>query len=268
MNDGRTARVGLAGQDKEGLQMVDEPITQRITSDLRKQIEDGTLGPGALVPSEVEVAQGYSVSRQTARAALQRLEHEGLVVVRPRRGRIVRKFRPIVRNGTARLADTTWTIGQSIWAAETEGRDLIVDDVRVREEEAPERIAQVLDLPAQDRRVLIRSRRYILDGKPVLVSSSYLPAELVSGSAIAQPDTGPGGTYARLKDLGHAPAHFREDLRARMPEPAEARDLELPPGTPIVEIARTAYEADGRVVEVNEMIADASAYIFRYDFDA
>jgi GntR family transcriptional regulator len=53
-----------------------------------------------------------------------------------------------------------------------------------------------------------------------------------------------------------------------MPEPAEAARLGLPPGTPVVDIVRTAYAADRRVVEVNEMIADASSYVFRYDFDA
>ncbi len=42
----------------------------------------------------------------------------------------------------------------------------------------------------------------------------------------------------------------------------------MPPGTPVVEITRTAYTAEGRVVEVNEMTADAGAYIFRYDFGA
>jgi len=47
-----------------------------------------------------------------------------------------------------------------------------------------------------------------------------------------------------------------------------ARTLSFPPGTPVVEITRTAYTADGTAVEVNEMTADAVAYIFRYDFAA
>jgi GntR family transcriptional regulator len=34
----------------------------------------------------------------------------------------------------------------------------------------------------------------------------------------------------------------------------------------VVEIVRTAYTEAGRPVEVNEMVADASAYVFRYDF--
>ena len=63
-------------------------------------------------------------------------------------------------------------------------------------------------------------------------------------SALA--DTGPGGTYARLGDLGHAPARFREDLRARMPAPEETERLELAAGTPVVDIIRVAADADGR----------------------
>src|SRR5215472_17029192 len=70
-------------------------MTQRITADLRRQIERGTLGPGALLPSEPEVARMYGTSRQTARTALQVLERDGLVVVRPRRGRIVRNTQRI-----------------------------------------------------------------------------------------------------------------------------------------------------------------------------
>jgi hypothetical protein len=51
-----------------------------------------------------------------------------------------------------------------------------------------------------------------------------------------------------------------------MPETDETERLAIPPGTPVV--ARTAYTTDGEVVEVNEMAADASSYVFRYDFDA
>jgi DNA-binding GntR family transcriptional regulator len=44
--------------------------------------------------------------------------------------------------------------------------------------------------------------------------------------------------------------------------------LQLPPGTPVVEITRTEYAADGTPVEVNEMTADAGSYVFRYEFAA
>jgi GntR family transcriptional regulator len=101
----------------------------------------------------------------------------------------------------------------------------------------------------------------------VLLSRSWLPARIASGTSIAQPDPGPGGIYARLADVGHAPARFREDLRSRMPQPEEIERLAIVLGTPVVDICRVAVTADGTPVEVNEMTADASAYVFRYEFD-
>lgn len=59
--------------------------------------------------------------------------------------------------------------------------------------------------------MIVRRRRFVLDGKPVLLSTFCLPAALVAGTAITRPGTGAGGTYARLAELGAAPVRFRED---------------------------------------------------------
>ncbi|EFF91030.1 regulatory protein KorSA, GntR-family transcriptional regulator [Streptomyces sp. e14] len=119
-----------------------------------------------------------------------------------------------------------------------------------------------------DAAVCVRSRRFVLDDKPVLLSTSYLPADLVAGSAITQEDTGPGGTYARLAELGCKPVHFREEIRSRMPSQEEASRLQLSMGTPVIMICRTAFADEGRPVEVNEMTLDSAAYVLEYDFDA
>ena len=80
---------------------------------------------------------------------------------------------------------------------------------------------------------------------------------------------GPGGTYACLAELGHAPAHFREDVRARMPSSRRSKRSVFPRvGRPIVDIVRTAYTDAGMAVEVNEMTLGACADILRYDFSA
>jgi GntR family transcriptional regulator len=36
----------------------------------------------------------------------------------------------------------------------------------------------------------------------------------------------------------------------------------------VVLVARTAFDADGVAVEVNEMVLDSSAYVLEYGFDA
>ena len=179
-------------------------------------------------------------------------------------------IRPIVRDGISRLGRPTWPSGASVWQADASGRDLAVDQVEVSEVAAadiPGHIRLLLDLPDAAAAVL-RSRRYVLDGKPVLLARSWLPAAIAAGTRITHPDTGPGGIYARLADAGHAPARFREDIRARMPLPGEAERLQVAAGTPVVEISRVALDAGGNPVEVNEMTADAAAYVFRYEFDA
>lgn len=243
-----------------------QPKYLQIAADLRESIASGEYAPDARLPGENELMTTYQVARETARKALAQVINEG--VATPRRGvgvfvRTLRAQRP--RDAVRRLSQASWPMGKSVWDGETGDRDFAVDSIRVQEEDAPDHAALLLQL-VEGERVIVRSRRYLLDGRPVLLSRSYLPAALASGSAITYTDTGPGGIYARLRELGHPPVQFREDLRARMPEPGEVGELELAAGTPVVEIVRTAYTEDGRPVEVNEMVADASAYVFRYDF--
>jgi GntR family transcriptional regulator len=208
----------------------------------------------------------HGVARATARQALAQLVNWGLAEARKGSGIYVRDFRPIVRAGIARLGGSTWPSGISVWDTETVGRDLAVDQLEVAHVDAPDHVRRLLGLTGEAG-VVLRSRRYVLDGKPVLLSRSWLPSRIAEGTAIAQPDSGPGGVYARLAEVGHAPARFREDLRSRMPGPEEIERLVIAPGTPVVDICRVALDADGTPVEVNEMTADSSGYVFRYEFD-
>ncbi len=243
------------------------PKYQRIADALREAIQAGEYGSGDRLPGENDLMATYDVARMTARQALGVLQNEGLVESRKGAGVFVRDFKPLRRRGIQRLSRDQWGSGRSIWSADIGERTLVVDQVEVFETEAPERIAQVLDIePGAP--TCVRSRRFVLDEKPVLVSTSYLPAELVAGSAITQEDTGPGGTYARLAELGYKPVHFREEIRCRMPSQAEASRLNLSMGTPVIMICRTAFADEGRPVEVNEMILDSASYILEYDFDA
>jgi GntR family transcriptional regulator len=240
---------------------------RQIADQLRAGIDSGEYPPGSRLPGENDIIRDHGVARATARQALGQLVAWGLAEPRKGSGIYVRDFKPIIRDGIRRLGSSTWPSGQSIWSADSEGRQLAVDQLEVTEARPPAHISHLLGLSEGDSAVL-RSRRFVLDGKPVLLSRSWLPATIAAGTEIAQPDPGPGGIYARLADLGHAPTRFREDLRSRMPKPEESERLEIAAGTPVTDIIRVAADANGTTVEVNEMTADASAYVFRYDFSA
>ncbi|MGW4445057.1 GntR family transcriptional regulator [Streptomyces sp. NPDC004682] len=243
------------------------PKYQRIADTLREAIQSGEYGPGDRLPGENELMAAHGVARMTARQALSVLRDEGVAEARKGAGVFVRAFRPLRRRGIQRLSQEQWGSGRSIWSADIENRALEVDQVTVSEETAPDHISAVLDLSGDDT-VCVRRRRFVLDDKAVLLATSYLPMSVVAGSAITQEDTGPGGTYARLAELGHKPVHFREEIRSRMPSKDEAARLSMSAGTPVILICRTAFADEGRPVEINEMTLDAASYILEYDFDA
>lgn len=244
-----------------------QPKYQRIADALRAAVQAGEYEPGDRLPGENDLMATYEVARMTARQALGVLQSEGIAESRKGAGVFVRDYRPLRRRGIQRLSRAQWGEGRSIWSADTDDRTLVVDQLRVTEEAAPARIAGVLGTEAGEA-TCVRRRRFVLDGKPILLATSYLPASIVTGSAITQEDTGPGGTYARLAELGFKPVHFREEVRSRMPAQSEADQLGLATGTPVILICRTAFADEGRAVEVNEMTLDAASYILEYDFDA
>ncbi|MEV7275093.1 GntR family transcriptional regulator [Streptomyces sp. B27] len=241
------------------------PKYQRIADDLKAAIEAGTYGPGDRLPGESALATQYDVAPLTARQALKILRTEGLVETKRGAGARVISFRPIRRHGIQRLKRDHWAAGKTIWSADEE-RPVTID-VRVDTVTAPAHIAEMLALAAEET-VCARSRRFVLADRTVMLSTSYLPLALVSGTSIMRVDTGEGGTYARLAELGYAPAHFREEIRCRLPLANEAEMLGMPLERPVVKVCRTAYDANSRAVEVNEMTMDSAAYVLEYAFDA
>jgi GntR family transcriptional regulator len=68
----------------------DRAVFRQLADNLRSQIESGALGPGDPLPSELRLAQEFSISRTTVRQAIAQLRTEGLVSVERPRGTFVR----------------------------------------------------------------------------------------------------------------------------------------------------------------------------------
>lgn len=253
----RDKEDGLATRKRGG------PGYEAIADSLRARIESGELPPGAVVPGENEIIADFGVGRETAYRALRLLREEGLTESRQGAPTRVRKYEPIRRSANKRLSSGVWGAGASMWSVDVRDENPEVFDLTVDRIEAPPRVAESLGVPRATP-VVRRSRGYRLQKKPVLWATSYLPAEIADGTRIAEPDTGEGGIYARLAELGYRPEVFKEEVRARMPRPAERARLELGPGTPVITLVRTAATADGRVVEINDMILDAGSYVLDY----
>ncbi|MFD0468171.1 GntR family transcriptional regulator [Nonomuraea thailandensis] len=173
----------------------DRPVFKQIADHLREAIERGSLEPGAKVPSEATLMAHYGVARMTVRSALQLLQSEGLTVAEHGRGVFVRSRPPVRRLASDRFARRHRDRGKAAFIVETEeaGGKPSVDSIQISEMDASADVAKRLGLAAQDR-VVVRSRRYLINGHPVETAVSYLPAAIAGGTRIAEPDTGPGGS--------------------------------------------------------------------------
>jgi GntR family transcriptional regulator len=247
----------------------DRAVYKQIADHLRDAIARGRLQEGEQLPSETQLMEHYGVARMTVRNALRILLDEGITTAEHGRGVYVRSRPPVRRLASDRFAQRHRKEGKAAFLAESEqvAATPLVDLIKVSEAQPPAEIADRLKLP-DGAPVVTRSRRYSLDGRPVETAVSYIPADLARGTPIAEPNPGPGGIYARLEDAGHILERFNEEVSARMPTPDEARTLALPPGVPVFRLVRTAYDSDGRAVEVCDTIMAADAYLLAYDLPA
>lgn len=55
------------------------PAYEQVATELERQILDGVLQPGQVLPAETELAEKFGVNRSTVREGIRRLESEGLV---------------------------------------------------------------------------------------------------------------------------------------------------------------------------------------------
>src|SRR5256886_16924345 len=91
---GRAADAGEAGRV---MGAATDPVYLRVLEDLRAQIRDGVLEPGARVPSRNGIIARYGVGETAAKHALQVLATEGLIEARAGSGSYVRRVPAVSR---------------------------------------------------------------------------------------------------------------------------------------------------------------------------
>jgi GntR family transcriptional regulator len=234
-------------------------VYQRIADDLRTQILSGDLGPGSLLPSEAELVRQYGSSRGPVRQAINLLRSEGLIDSHQGRGVFVRRRPARRRLSIDGVADAAREVQES--AEEIGGR---LEVRRFAPIAAPTEVAERLELPT-GARVLARSFRFIVEGRPVQLSDSYLPYDLVKGTPVEDPENEPwpSGTLAQLRSLGVEIRDITEEVATRTPTPDEMQELGLRPGTPVFEVTRTIHAID-RPVVTSRLVIAGDRYVLSY----
>ena len=117
--------------------------------------------------------------------------------------------------------------------------------------------------------LVLRRRRFEVDGHPMQLVDGYYLASLAEGTALMGERRIQGGAHAELEGPGlrkHL-SRFVEELELRMPTPAESNALLVPPGVPVARVIRTAHDVSGEPVEVLVSVVPGDRHRFVYEID-
>ena len=235
-----------------------DAVYLRVLEDLRAQIRDGVLGPGARVPSRNGIIAKYGVGETAAKHALAVLAAEGLIETRVGSGCYVRAV-PATRSLDHDRPDLPWSPfglpeAQAVsWQHRTDQRS------------ADRPTARLLGLAEGD--PVVRTRYLIsADGGPVQLVTSYEPARLTGGTVVAVPEEGEfagRGVTARMDAIGVRVDRITEDISVRACLTEEATALAVPPGAPALVVDR-AHHTGGRAVEASQIVIPADLFRLSY----
>lgn len=179
-------------------------LVSQVSEDLRTQISSGSRPPGSRLPTEVQLAQRFGVSRPTVRAALRELEAQGLVRTQHGVGTFV-VDQPPIQAGLERLDSIT----DSIRAM---GRiPGMIYASRMTRQVMPEE-ADFMGVPG-DTTVLELRRTITADAEVVAYSYDLIPAALLPPEFDCSSLSGSLFAFFR-RELGIEPHHASAEVHA------------------------------------------------------
>jgi GntR family transcriptional regulator len=239
------------------------PMYHQIADDLREQIESGKLGPGAQLPTELELREQFSASRNTIRDAIKRLTSLGLVVTRPGQGTFVeRKIDPFVTTLTGPTGAGEGSDSSTVYLSEVgaKHRRPRVSDPKVEVQQPTTEIANRLRIPSSTQVVSRHQERWI-DEIPWSLQTSFYPMEFVtSGKALnlLMAENMPDGVVRYLQQvMGIMQVGYRDWVTARNPDRNEQTFFQIPHDATVFEIFRTSFDQTGTPIRVTVSVYPA-----------
>lgn len=213
-------------------------LYDQIKDDLLSKIKDGTYPEGQTIPSELELAEMYGVSRPTIRQALQILVSDGYLEKRRRRGTVVTK--PKVSQSF------TMSISSFEDAMRLAGRLPKTKVLMFKRERANAEVEKRLELArGQDVFKLVRLR--YADDLPNVFVESYIPCTLYPG--LDSFDFNESSLYAAMDTCGNPVMTARRRLEVIKADGAAAVFLDVEAGDPLLLFHTVARDANGTAVE-------------------
>jgi GntR family transcriptional regulator len=249
------------------------PMYRQIAEDLRGRIESGELASGSQLPTELELRDMYSASRNTVRDAVKWLTNLGLVVTRPGQGTFVTEdTNPFVitLSGDPKTGFGGGEGARYRSEVSERNRKATTSPIQVEIQEASPSVAARLRI-ARGSEIVSRHEKRFIDGTPWSMQTSFYPIEFADRGAdrLVRPRNIEEGTIQYLAGTLHIhQMGYRDWLTVRAPDATEADFFRLPPDgrTSVIEISRTAFDGNEQPMRVTVTVYPGDRNQFIFDF--
>ena len=232
-----------------------EHLYATVARELAEGMASGRYPVGSLLPTEMELSRQYGASRQTIRAAMQELQHLGLVSRRKHVGTRVEAAKP-----SGGFNQTLASLEDLVQHAATHSRVVRAVDEIVADTE----LAKELSCAAGTRWLRVSELR--LDGekaeRPLCSTDVYFDATYSELKELVQKS--PKTLISSLIETkyGRRAAEVHQSIQAVTLSPAMAADLGAVPGSPALKVVRRYLDKSGVAFEVSITTYPADRYTF------
>jgi DNA-binding GntR family transcriptional regulator len=235
---------------------ISESTQQTLYELFRSRIADGDYPVGELLPTEKQLCEKLSTSRYALREAMARLEADGLVQRKRGSGSTVLRRLPLAvsRSGVASREDLLnyasstsmrWNPGELIRTDGKLARRLGCDEARQWHYMSGLRLDE--------------------EGEPLALVNVYVDTEQ---AALPEPrKLGRKPIYQWLeREYGLRPHAVSQDIRATRLTARQAEELRDVAETPVLEVIRRYFDADGRVFLISQSTYRSRDFVLNHLF--
>jgi len=222
----------------------------QVFQQILQKIKEGEFKPGETLPPLGELQQMFNAGEDEVRTAVSELIYEGFLERAPGGPREVVRVPPY---------ELWCTLG---------GIHSITQEARKRGQEPGTKVLFFDILPVwptvaerlqlgPDEEVVVMERLRTVDGKPVAIETSYLPARLMPGitkEMFEVQGAGQSSFEVMQKKYGLKPHRATDELTVAAVEKREAELLGLEEGTPILVRFRITYSEDGTAIKCSRAL--------------
>lgn len=229
------------------------PLHKQIYQDLLEKITSGVYQENQTIPTELELAEIYNVSRPTVRQAVQALVNEGYLEKRKKRGTVVKK--PKIRQEFTHVIES--------FDSEMNRKGIIpkTQVLMFSKDAANTEVAENLDIAEGDSIFKLMRLRYAGE-KPIVLVTSYIPEALFPN--LAEVDFTSRLLYQTFSDLKRPVVSVSRKLEVIKADETTSDLLDIEENDPIFYFHTQGFTYDRVPVEysISKYRGDANFFVF------